>query len=211
MASTHYLIELADSHAFIAAVVGWSDLKAADAPDRIAALARHPKLRGLRPMLPDLPDGWIDDPALDAAIDAMLRHGLSFDALVLPRQLPALLAFAQRHPRLPIVIDHAAKPPLASGDLTTWRADIARLAALPQVCCKLSGLVTEAGPRWQVADLVPAVEHILACFGAARVLWGSDWPVLDLAADYAGWLQATEQHLRPECPPLLPHRLTRPR
>ncbi|TWI69507.1 L-fuconolactonase [Pseudoduganella lurida] len=189
------LLDLADRHAFIAAVVGWTDLKAADAPGRIAALARHRTLRGLRPMLQDLPDDWIADPALDAAVDAMLRHRLSFDALVVSRQLPALLAFAQRHPRLPIVIDHAAKPPIATGDLAAWRTDIGRLAALPGVCCKLSGLLTEAGPRWQAADLQPVLDHLLDRFGAARLLWGSDWPVLDLAADYGAWLQACERLL----------------
>src|SRR5204863_7307032 len=104
-ADTHFMLELADRYDFIGAVVGWADLKAPDAPERIAALAVHPKLRGLRPMLQDLPDhDWIDDPALTPAVDAMLRHGLRFDALVLPRHLPALLAFARRHPELSIVI-----------------------------------------------------------------------------------------------------------
>jgi L-fuconolactonase len=188
---TRFMLGLAAQHAFIGGVVGWVDLKAPDAPARIAALAADPMLKGLRPMLQDLEDdAWIDDPALAPAVAAMLGHGLSFDALVLPRHLPALHAFAARYPDLPIVIDHGAKPLIATGVLEPWRADVARLAALPQVCCKLSGLVTEAGPGWDVDRLRPYVDHLLACFGPQRLIWGSDWPVLNLAADYAGWLGA---------------------
>jgi L-fuconolactonase len=190
------LLAFAQRHAFIAAVVGWTDLKHADAPKRIAALAQHGKLRGLRPMLQTLADdGWIDDPALAPAVAAMQQHRLNFDALVMPRHLPALLAFAERFPALPVVIDHCAKPGIASGTLEPWRADIARLAALPQVHCKLSGLVTEARPDWQLADLQPYVRHVLDVFGPERVIWGSDWPVLNLASDYAGWIAASEAAL----------------
>jgi len=189
---TRFMLGLAERNPFIGGVVGWVDMKAPDAPARIAALAQDPMLKGLRPMLQDLDDDrWIDDAALDPAVDAMLRHGLSFDALVLPRHLPALLAFATRHPDLPIVIDHGAKPLIAQGVMAPWREDIARLAALPQVCCKLSGLVTEAGPDWDVERLRPYVDHLVASFGPQRLIWGSDWPVLDLAGDYAGWIAAS--------------------
>lgn len=189
---THFMLDLARHNAFIGGVVGWVDLKAPDAPARIAALAADPLLKGLRPMLQDLDDDeWIADPALAPAAAAMVRHGLGFDALVLPRHLPPLLAFAERHPDLAIVIDHGAKPLIADGVLEPWRADIARLAALPQVCCKLSGLVTEAGPGWDVDRLRPYVDHLLACFGPQRLIWGSDWPVLNLASDYALWLAAS--------------------
>jgi L-fuconolactonase len=192
-ADTRTMLGLADQFPFIAAVVGWTDLKAPDAPRRIAALAAHDRLRGLRPMLQDLDDErWIDDAALGPAVEAMLRHRLAFDALVLPRHLPALLAFARRHPALPIVIDHIAKPAIGSGDVAGWRDDIARLAALPQVHCKLSGIVTEAGADWTVERLRPCAQHVLEAFGPRRVLWGSDWPVLDLAADYGRWLAASE-------------------
>ena len=193
---TRRLLGFAQRHDFIAAVVGWTDLKAPAAPVRIAALAAHAKLRGLRPMLQSLDDdGWIDDPALAPAVAAMQLHRLSFDALVLPRHLPALLAFAERFPALPIVIDHCAKPGIAQGTMEPWCTDIARLAALPQVHCKLSGLVTEARPDWQRTDLQPYVRHVLDVFGPSRVIWGSDWPVLNLASDYAGWIAASEAAL----------------
>jgi len=190
---TQFMLELARRDAFIGGVVGWADLKGSDAPARIAALARDPLLKGLRPMLQDEADErWIDDAALAPAVEAMLRHGLSLDGLVLPRHLPALLAFAQRYPDLPLVIDHGAKPAIATGELEPWRRDIAALARLPQVHCKLSGLVTEAGGTWNVERLRPYVDHILDAFGPRRVIWGSDWPVLNLAADYAQWVAASE-------------------
>jgi L-fuconolactonase len=190
---TLFMLDLAKRHAFIGGVVGWVDMKHAEAPERIASLAADPRLKGLRPMLQDLDDDrWIDDEALAPAVHAMLAHGLSFDALVLPRHLPALLAFAERFPELPIVIDHAAKPAIAYGTMEPWRTDIARLGALPQVHCKLSGLVTEAGAGWNVAHLQPYTDHILETFGPKRVIWGSDWPVLNLASDYADWIADSE-------------------
>lgn len=189
---THFMLGLSERYSFIGAVVGWTDLKAPEAPQRIAALAEHPKLRGLRPMLQDLDDDrWIDDPALAPAVAAMLQHGLRFDALVLPRHLPALLEFVRRYPQLPVVIDHLAKPAMHGQPDTQWLQDMERLAASPQVHCKLSGMVTEAGPEWTVQQLQPYVHHILQAFGAGRVMWGSDWPVLRLASDYRAWIDAT--------------------
>lgn len=189
---TLFMLGLAEQTAFVQAVVGWADLKSADAVQQIELLARHAKLRGLRPMLQDLADDWITDPLLAPAIAAMQRHRLSMDALVLPRHLPALLAFAKRYPDLPVVIDHAAKPLVASAEMDPWREQLARLAALPQVYCKLSGLVTEAATDWQTAQLQPYASHVLEVFGAQRVIWGSDWPVVNLAADYGRWLSATD-------------------
>ena len=185
---TGWLLELAHDDVRIAGVVGWVDLSAHDAPDRVAALASHPKLRGLRPMLQDLPDDdWILQSSLKPAIDAMVAQGLCLDALVRPRHLPHLLRLAERHPALRIVIDHAAKPDVAHGVIEPWRAQVTALAALPNVSCKLSGLVTEAGGGWQPDDLRPYVGHLLATFGSQRLLWGSDWPVVNMAADYSRW------------------------
>ena len=190
---TRWLLALADRADFIRAVVGWTDLLAPDAPAEIACLASNTKLKGLRPMLQDISDDqWIANPALAPALSAMVEHGLRFDALVLPRHLPALLQCARDYPRLAIVIDHAAKPPIADAAFGRWREDLAQLAALPNVHCKLSGLVTEAKPDWNVGDLRPYVAHVLEVFGAQRVIWGSDWPVVDLAGGYGAWLAASE-------------------
>ncbi len=189
---THFMLDLAERYSFIGAVVGWTDLKAADAPQRVAALAGYRKLRGLRPMLQDLDDDrWIADPALAPAMAAMQRHGLCFDALVLPRHLPALLEFARSYPKLPIVIDHLAKPSMRAVPEPQWLEDMERLAACPQVHCKLSGMVTEAGPGWTVGQLRPYARHVLQVFGPDRVMWGSDWPVVNLASDYGAWVEAS--------------------
>ncbi|MFP5392141.1 MAG: amidohydrolase family protein [Gammaproteobacteria bacterium] len=190
------MLEVAERTPWIAGVVGWTDLKAPDAAALIGQLAGHPKLRGLRPMLQGLKDdNWIDDAALRPAVEAMLAGGLAFDALVTPRHLPALFAFACRYPTLPVVIDHAGKPPIRSGELARWSADMAHLATLPNVVCKLSGLVTEASPEWKVRDLLAPVEHVLDYFGPQRILWGSDWPVLNLACDYAHWFYVSRAML----------------
>jgi L-fuconolactonase len=188
-ADTAFMLDIADNNAFVAGVVGWTDLKAPGAAEAIARLAQHPKLKGFRPMLQDLgDDGWIDDPHLKPAISAMIDHGLVFDALVLPRHLDALLSFARRCTRLPIVIDHGAKPLIAEGRFVDWHARMKALAALSNVHCKLSGLLTEAGDQ-KPAAVRPYAETVLDLFGPQRVIWGSDWPVLRLAGDYQRWLE----------------------
>lgn len=192
LADTEFLLQQAEQHAFVRAVVGWVDLKAADAAAQIDRLARHPRLKGLRPMLQDLDDdAWIADPALAPAVAAMLDHGLCFDALVLPRHLNALAWFACSHPHLSIVIDHAAKPAITRGEITPWLADLGVLAALPNVHCKLSGLLTEAGPFPHGQRVQPYMEAIYRLFGPNRLMWGSDWPVLRLADSYEAWLAMT--------------------
>ncbi len=188
LADTEYLLDLAAHCAPVRGVVGWVDMARTDAPQHIARLACDSLLKGLRPMLQDLPDDdWANDPAYDAAARMMIEHGLAFDALVRSAQLPALLGFAQRHPLLRIVVNHAGKPPIARGGALPWRAYIAALAALPNVHCKLSGLLTEAGPHADIAALAPWVDHLFAVFCHDRLMWGSDWPVVNLASDYDAW------------------------
>jgi L-fuconolactonase len=193
LADNSFMLELAAQHDFILGVVGWVDLKDSHATMQITRLAQHPKFKGVRPMLQNLPDpDWINDTALTPAIQAMLHHHLSFDALVLPHHLPSLAGFARRNPSLPIVIDHAAKPLIAIGQDEPWQTDLAALAALPNVSCKLSGLLTEAGARTDIEALAPYVNTILNHFGPERVIWGSDWPVLRLAGDYQAWREMAE-------------------
>lgn len=197
VAETRYLLELADRHDFIRGVVGWADLAAPDAVAAIDALAAHPKLRGLRPMLQDLPDDeWIATAPIAAALARIAARGLAFDALVQPRHLAALHRRLQAHPELPVVVDHAAKPEIADGRYRAWRHGLAALAALPGVHCKLSGLLTEARPAGDAAVLRPYVETVLELFGPERVIWGSDWPVLNLASSYDGWVAITDELLR---------------
>ena len=196
VAETRYLLDLAHRTDFVAGVVGWSELTAADAADAIDRLAGEAKLVGLRPMVQDIADDdWLLQPGLAPALDAMARAGLVFDALVLPRHLSRLRRVVERHPALLIVIDHGAKPEIRAGKFESWAADIRRVAAAPNVFCKLSGLVTEAAAGWTDATLRPYVDHLLDVFGPARLLWGSDWPVVELAGGYDCWRAATDRLL----------------
>ncbi len=188
-ADTRYLLALAERWPSILGVVGWTDLARVTAPGVIRALAHTPWLRGLRPMLQALPeDDWIVRQANPEALSTMAEEGLVFDALVCPRHMPALLELAHRHPDLTIVINHGAKPDIARGGLSGWQCALKALAACPRVYCKLSGLATELaeGQSWE--ELPPYLDSVLEIFGPGRVLWGSDWPVLNLAGDYTRWL-----------------------
>jgi L-fuconolactonase len=192
-AETTFLLDIAAKAQVVRGVVGWTDFDAADGGERIDALAAHQLLVGLRPMVQDIPDDdWLLRPALAPLLAAMARNSLVFDALVLPRHLPRLLRVVDDYPELQFVLDHCAKPRLATGELAIWRDDIASLAERPNIVCKLSDLATEAAPDWQIADLRKAVDHVVACFGPHRLLWGSDWPVVNLAGGYEKWLAAAE-------------------
>ncbi|RXT54586.1 amidohydrolase [Bosea sp. Tri-44] len=192
-AETTFLLEIAASTPFVAGVVGWTDFDAPDAAERIADLAGNPRLLGLRPMVQDIvDDDWLARPELGSAFTAMAAHHLVFDALLKPRHIAPMLTVLERHSDLACVIDHGAKPDLIADDLAGWRAGIAALAAHPTLFCKLSGLVTEAGPDWTPETLRPVVEHLLATFGPDRLIFGSDWPVVTLRASYAQWLKAAE-------------------
>ena len=194
-AETRFLLDLARAHEFVAGVVGWVDFESEAAAASIAALATDPKLVGLRPMIQDHPDPlWMLRPDLAAAFEAMIDHDLAFDALVLPVHLPALREFSDLYPDLRMVVDHGAKPPLRSGDLQLWKDRITRIAEVPTVVCKLSGLVTEAGSA-SPAALAESVDHLLKVFGPERLMWGSDWPVCELVCSYEEWLQSSEMLL----------------
>ena len=192
---TRYLLGLAREYPFIAGVIGWVDFEGADVADTIATLSEDPGLLGLRPMIQDIPDTeWMLEERLAPAFEAMIDHGLVFDALVLPRHLPALLELVARYPDLSVVLDHGAKPPIASGDLEHWKQGITELARSTPMVCKLSGLVTEAGSA-DASSLQASVEHLLGSFGPARMMWGSDWPVCELVCSYGDWCTASDQLL----------------
>ena len=195
-AETMFLLGIAASAETVRGVVGWTDFDAPDAEARIEGMAGQELLVGLRPMVQDIADDdWLLRPALAPLLTAMARHHLVFDALVLPRHLPRLLRLVDRHPDLCFVLDHFGKPRLATGEIEVWQNDIALLAERDNIVCKLSGLVTEARPDWELADLQGAVDHVRDCFGPQRLLWGSDWPAVDLAGGYAKWLKAAESLL----------------
>jgi L-fuconolactonase len=192
---TRYLLELAHANAFIAGVVGWVDFEDAKVAGTIAELSSDEKLLGLRPMIQDIADTeWMLEERLAPAFEAMIDHGLVFDALVRPPHIPALLELAGRYPELAMVLDHGAKPPISGGDVAAWKHGVATLARETHMVCKLSGLVTEAGSA-DPAVLADCVNHLLESFGPARLMWGSDWPVCELVCSYADWRCASDQLL----------------
>jgi L-fuconolactonase len=193
VAETGYLLEIAKKTEFVAGVVGWADFDAPDAVAQVKALAENRLLVGLRPMIHNIAYyDWMLYEHLPPVFRAIQRAGLVFDALVRPIHLSRLLVLADRYPDLSIVIDHGAKPDIAGGVMQPWAADMAALAARQNVSCKLSGLVTEAGADWDEARLKPYVDHLIAIFGPGRLIFGTDWPVVTLAASHARWVDAAE-------------------
>lgn len=189
---TRFLLEIAEATPWVAGVVGWVDLEAADAADQLAALAERPALRGIRPMIQDIADpDWMLGSALDAPLRALPELGLRFDALVKPPHLANLTRLLERHPDLAVVIDHGGKPDIRGGGFESWAEHMTHLARDTACCCKLSGLVTEAAEEWTDEALRPYVDHLLERFGPERLLWGSDWPVVELAGGYEAWRAAS--------------------
>ncbi|HEX4636795.1 MAG TPA: amidohydrolase family protein [Rhizomicrobium sp.] len=186
---TDYMLGIARDTPWILGVVGWIDLLAGDALDQIRCRAGDPQLLGLRPMLQDLDDpDWILQPTLAPALETIAAESLVFDALILSHQVAAIAELANRHPRLSIVLDHAAKPHLGEADaMAKWASEIEKLARLSNVVCKISGLLTELRPGGSRDDIIRAIGFLFDLFGPQRLLWGSDWPVLTLAGSYQDW------------------------
>jgi len=181
---TRWLLQLAGDHPSIAAVVGWIDLQG-DVDAQLAPFVSDQKLAGVRHIVQGEPDGFLFRPAFLDGIGRLRRFGLTYDILVYARQMGDAVAFAARFPDQPFVLDHLGKPDVRAGEMDRWRHHLAALAALPNVCCKLSGLVTEADWKtWTRGQLRPYLDDALNAFGPGRVMMGSDWPVCLVAAPY---------------------------
>lgn len=205
-AETEFLLDQGRVDKAVAGVVGWVDLSASESVASLKRLAKNPLFKGVRPMLQDLDDpDWIATGPHPEAIAALKRLGLRFDALVMPQHLQALRRFVERHPDLPIVIDHAAKPAFAAPADDPrhglWRFGMAELSGHRQVLCKLSGLLTELPAERRTTTkaaaeaLRPTLCSLLDWFGPDRLIWGSDWPVLTLASPFAFWDEVTARLL----------------
>lgn len=188
---TEYLLGLAAAEPTVLGVVGWIDFEDLTHLAALERFKRHPKFKGVRPMIQDIADvKWVMHPNLSWAFDALVELDLTFDALLFPQHIGPFLKRVLRTPTLRAVVDHAAKPQIRDGAFATWATDLARLAHETQCACKLSGLATEANEAWTVKDLEPYVSHVLGCFGPERVLFGSDWPVCLRAGSYDQWFDA---------------------
>jgi L-fuconolactonase len=199
-AETLDLLSLAANESCIAGVVGWVDLTANDVAGQLAALRAAPggaHLVGVRHQLQVEPDpNWLARASVRAGLAAVAAAGLAYDIVVSPDQLGLVIDTVRRVPQLRFVLDHAGKPPIASGDIGQWRQDMTRLASVDNVAVKLSGLVTEANwQQWSQPDLDPVIEHVLELFGPQRTMLGSDWPVCLLAAEYRRVLDSLDAGL----------------
>lgn len=182
-----WLLQLAEENPWIRGVVGWFDLTSDRVYDRLERLRNRAKLCGVRHAVQDEPDDrFLLRPDFMGGIAALGYFGLTYDLLVVPRQLPAAIQLAARFPTQRFVLDHAGKPEIRARKMEPWKTHLRELAKNLNVWCKLSGLVTEADWRgWTAEDLRPCVDAVFEAFGAERVMVGSDWPVCTLAADYA--------------------------
>jgi L-fuconolactonase len=194
---TAFLLELADRHPFIVGVVGWVDLRASDARAQLERFARHPRLVGIRHIVQGEPDDrFLLGADFCRGIALLPAFDLAYDILIYPRHLPVAAEFASRFEGHRFVLDHLAKPEIRRGEIRSWERDLRRLAARPNVSCKLSGLVTEADwQRWSAADLKPYLDVAFDCFGAQRLMVGSDWPVCTVAAAYGRTMSVFEDYL----------------
>jgi L-fuconolactonase len=195
LAETAEFLAIADATPFIRGVVGWVDVTDPGVGEVIAAMRAVPggkRLVGIRHQAHDEADAaWLARADVVRGIRAVGAAGLAYDLLVRPRELPAALQLTRELPEVRFVIDHLAKPPIATGELEPWRGLLRPFAELEHVVCKVSGLVTEAAwASWTPADLQPYVDHALEVFGPGRLLFGSDWPVCLLAASYGQVVEA---------------------
>jgi L-fuconolactonase len=170
--------------------------------DDLVRLAQIPLVRGVRRLLQsEADDAFCLRPDFVRGVRRLARFGFSFDLCVFHRQLANATELVRRCPEVRFVLDHIGKPAIKEGRLEPWRAELKALAALPNIWCKVSGLVTEADwAKWTAADLRPYLEHVRACFGPERLMFGGDWPVSTQATDYPRWV-ATVDELWCGCPP----------
>jgi L-fuconolactonase len=198
LAETRGLLEMADRHAFIAGVVGWVDLQAADVRAQLEPFVGRPKLVGLRHIVQAEPDErFLLRPEFLRGMAVLRDVGLAYDILVYPRHLPVAVEFAQRLEGQRLVLDHLGKPDIRRGEIQEWRRHLRALAAGGHVMAKLSGLVTEADWRgWTPDQIRPYLDVAFECFGYERLMVGSDWPVCTVAADYGRTMRVVTDYLR---------------
>ena len=194
---TRWLLDLARDAEAIAGVVGWAPIAAHDFVSSVEELAAHKKLVGLRHVVQTEAAGFLDDDAFNRGIRALRNTGLVYDLLIAQHQLEEAIRFVDRHPYQSFVLDHIAKPKIASGEFEPWRTKIVALSKRSNVSCKISGMVTEdSWSAWSIESLRPYLDVVVQAFGTERLMAGSDWPVCLLAAGYTQWWQCLRTYFR---------------
>ena len=193
-----WLLGLADQHETVKGVVGWVDLRSDRVEADLERLAQHPKFVGVRHVVQEEPD---DDFMLgqdfQRGISKLAAYGLTYDILIYPKQLAAAIRLAENFPAQPFVLDHIAKPPIKAGTIEPWAKQIRRLAHLPNVDCKVSGMLTEADHQaWKPEQFRPYLDVVFEAFGPARLMYGSDWPVCLFAGSYEQSFRLVDDYTR---------------
>jgi L-fuconolactonase len=183
---TRWLLELADAHPFVAGVVGWVDLQAADARAQLERFAGNKKLVGIRHIVQgEADDRFLLKPEFGRGVALLEEFDLAYDILIHTRHLPVAVDFVRKFPKQRFILDHLAKPEIKAGKIKDWERDLRALAAQPHVFCKVSGLVTEADWKgWKPSQLERYMDVAFEAFGADRIVLGSDWPVCLVAGEY---------------------------
>ena len=190
---TEYMLGIADATDFVGKVVGWVNAEDREHARHLERFAAHKKFAGIRPMVQDIPDPeWIHNRDVAWTYDAIQDLDLTIDALGFPVHAAPFLRLFEKYPDMRAVVDHCMKPQIRDNAFDDWSVAIARIANDTGAYCKLSGIVTESDSGWTPETIKPYAEHVLHVFGPDRVMWGSDWPVVNLASDYATWHQIAE-------------------
>jgi L-fuconolactonase len=191
-----FLLELANENPFIKGVVGWVDLMEEDLPVVLKWCKYLEKLKGFRHILQAERKGFMLQPAFIKGVRLLHKHNYTYDILINESQLEETLAFVKKLPAQKLVIDHLAKPKIGS-DLSYWKKHLSAIAEHENVYCKLSGLVTEANwNNWRAEDFIPYLDTVLNAFGSKRVMYGSDWPVCLVAAQYSQQLNLITDYIQ---------------
>ena len=193
-----WLLSLADKHANVKGVVGWVDLRSDRVEADLARLAAHPKFVGVRHVVQEEPDvDFMLGRDFQRGISKLRAHGLTYDILIYPKQLEAAIRLAENFPQQPFVLDHLAKPPIKDGAMEPWKSQLLRLAKLPNVHCKVSGMLTEADHKaWRAEQFRPYLDTVFEAFGPARLMYGSDWPVCLFAGSYEQAYRLVDDYAR---------------
>lgn len=193
---THFLLDLASKNDFIKGVVGWIDLQNENIQERLQFFSNQKKLKGFRHVVQGEPDDFMNGEAFRNGIAALKEFDYTYDILIFHRQLPAAISLIKDFPNQKFVIDHIAKPDIKSGSIDSWKKGIEEIAKYDNVWCKISGMVTEADwKNWKPEDLKPYLDVIFENFSTDKILYGSDWPVLNVASDYNEVVKTLEEYI----------------
>lgn len=193
---TRFLAELANTHPLVKGVIGWADLQSPAAEKKLTELRAYPSIKGIRHIVQSEPDDFLYNKAFRQGISLLQQFGYTYDLLIYPRQLKAALDFVGEFPDQVFILDHSAKPSIKGKEIEGWKKGMEDLAAHPNIYCKLSGLLTEARWKdWSAADFYPYLDVLFGTFGANRLLFGSDWPVMLLSGIYVQWKSLLEKYM----------------